>query len=220
MRILTGRDMPNPADEYERSRPKWYIGLDLGQSQDYTALAVMRALLGADGRRAYQVGHLERFRLGTSYVDIVAKVKGLLARPELGDCWELIVDRGGVGRGVVDLIRSELAGEARRIKAVTITGGDTDSADPMGYRVPKRDLVHSLKVLLEGGRIQFAGDLADVPVLIHEAMAFQWKITTAGNDTYNAREGQHDDLLLAVCLATWYAERHGARAWKGRSCQG
>jgi hypothetical protein len=35
---------------------------------------------------------------------------------------------------------------------------------------------------------------------------------TTGHDSYGQwREGQHDDLVLAVALATWWAEtRHGA----------
>ena len=32
------------------------------------------------------------------------------------------------------------------------------------------------------------------------------KITAAANDTYNAREGQHDDLVLALALACWAGE--------------
>ena len=28
----------------------------------------------------------------------------------------------------------------------------------------------------------------------------------SGHDTYNAREGQHDDLILAVSMAYWYRD--------------
>ena len=39
-------------------------------------------------------------------------------------------------------------------------------------------------------------------------LAFQVTITNAANDTYGAwREGTHDDLVLSVALAAWYAER-------------
>ena len=34
------------------------------------------------------------------------------------------------------------------------------------------------------------------------------KITTAGNDTYEAwRESDHDDLVLAAAFACWYGEK-------------
>ena len=36
------------------------------------------------------------------------------------------------------------------------------------------------------------------------------KISISGNDTFEAwREKDHDDTVLAVCLACWYAEYHG-----------
>jgi hypothetical protein len=30
------------------------------------------------------------------------------------------------------------------------------------------------------------------------------KISTAGHDSYSAREGAHDDLVLAVAMAVWF----------------
>ncbi len=35
---------------------------------------------------------------------------------------------------------------------------------------------------------------------------FRTKITAALHDTYRHREGEHDDLLLALCCAVWAAE--------------
>ena len=37
---------------------------------------------------------------------------------------------------------------------------------------------------------------------------FRVKVTAAANETFGAwREGQHDDLVLAVGIAAWQAER-------------
>jgi hypothetical protein len=49
-------------------RPDHVIGLDLGQAQDYSAVAVVEQTLrdGPHGRRGhYLLGHLERWKLGT-----------------------------------------------------------------------------------------------------------------------------------------------------------
>ena len=44
--------------------------------------------------------------------------------------------------------------------------------------------------------------LREVAILIRELETFRVKITEAANETFGAwREGQHDDLLLAVALA-------------------
>jgi hypothetical protein len=45
--------------------------------------------------------------------------------------------------------------------------------------------------------------------MIAELTGFQLKVDLrSGHDTYEAwREGIHDDLVLAVAIAAWYAER-------------
>ena len=64
-----------------------------------------------------------------------------------------------------------------------------------------------MQVLLQAERLKIAAALPEAAVLTQELLNFQVKITMAANDTYGAwREGQHDDLVLAVAMATWYAE--------------
>ena len=76
----------------------WYfVGLDLGQSHDYTALAVVERaeLTGAFDAAMYawrkkvelRVRYLERAPLWTPYPDIVERVRQALRRPEVaGRC--------------------------------------------------------------------------------------------------------------------------------------
>jgi len=49
--------------------------------------------------------------------------------------------------------------------------------------------------------------LAEVATLTAELRSFEVRLTQAANAVYNAREGQHDDLVLATALPLW-----GARA--------
>jgi hypothetical protein len=212
MQLMTGQEA---AAQQERLQPRWYIGVDLGQAHDFTAIAVIRETPVLEGKPTYECGHLERFKLDTSYPAMVAAVMDLLTRPELNDRWSLVVDATGVGRPVVDLFKDALASKRSRLKAVTITGGGTATTGAFGIRAPKRDLVMVLKVLLETGRLQFA-EGPEVSQLVAEVLAFKVKITAAGNDVYGAwREGSHDDLVLAVSLAAWYAERYGSKGWGG-----
>ena len=53
---------------------EFFIGLDLGQKQDSTAVAVVERHHG--DRRHYTLRHLERVKLGTSFVDVVARGHG------------------------------------------------------------------------------------------------------------------------------------------------
>jgi hypothetical protein len=74
-------------------------------------------------------------------------------------------------------------------------------------------LVSTLQVLLAALRLQVAPTLAEAPTLVRELLQFQVRVTRAAHETFGTwREGQHDDLLLALALAGWYAERCPARA--------
>jgi hypothetical protein len=51
--------------------------------------------------------------------------------------------------------------------------------------------------------------MPEVPTLINELLSYQVQISDAGHDSYNARSGAHDDLVLAVSLAAWGARKAG-----------
>jgi hypothetical protein len=137
----------------------WYfVGLDLGQSRDHSALAVVeRADLVLDEidhvtyarlkERRYRVPFLERVALGTPYPNVVERVREVVrAKPLVGRC-TLVVDATGVGAPVVDLLRRAQLGCG--IEAMIQTGGER-GASAEGIRcVAKQDLVAGLRLMLE-----------------------------------------------------------------------
>jgi len=195
-----------------------FLGLDLGQARDYTAIAVVERLADEPYQRApesappthrrYHLRHLERCKLGTSYPAVVERVTTLMQTDELrGKTW-LVADATGVGRPVIDLLRQA----GLRPEAVVVHGGGQLTRDPVtGFlNVPKRELVSSAQVLLQADRLKFAAGLPEVKTLVNELLSFEVKITEGGHDAYGAwREGAHDDLVFAVALAAWYAEQFG-----------
>jgi hypothetical protein len=79
--------------------------------------------------------------------------------------------------------------------------------------VPKKELVSVLQVMLQARRIKVAPTLPEAKTLVRELTTFQVKITPAANEVFGAwREGQHDDLVLAVAIAIWQAE-HLLELW-------
>jgi hypothetical protein len=202
----------------------FYIGLDLGQSQDYTALAVVEKVEGDLGGERndpdLHLRHLERYPLRTPYPDMVAQVAALVEDPQLRrthfdsrlgrrvlDEPDLLVDATGVGRPVVDLFRER----GLKYKAITITGGNKVTAASLagGYGVPKRDLIGALEVPFHSGRLKVAAGLYLWETLRGELQTFRRKVSlTTGMDSYEHwRESDHDDLVLAAALACWGAER-------------
>jgi hypothetical protein len=187
----------------------WVVGLDLGQASDPSALAAVEQTTAPDaaGRKAnhYSVRYLRRFPLGTSYPLVVSSVCETMAGKTLAGC-PLAVDQTGVGRAVVDMFRA--ADLDADLWAVTITAGSLVSVEGRDLHVPKKELVSALQVPLQTRRFAIAQGLPDAGTLAKELANFRVKITAAANETFGAwREGQHDDLLLAVAMAVWLAER-------------
>ena len=199
----------------------FYVGLDLGQSNDYTALAVVEKIEPERERGAgdpdLHLRHLERYPLRTPYPDMVSRVAALVRDPQLTltrQDWsgrdvlgepELLVDATGVGRPVVDLFKER----GLSYKAITITGGNKVTSTGGGYGVPKRDLIGALEVPFHSGRLKVAAGLHLWETLRKELQTFRRKVSiTTGVDTYEHwRESDHDDLVLAAALACWGAER-------------
>jgi hypothetical protein len=143
---------------------------------------------------------LERVRR-IPYPDVARLVADTLA--ELGTS-TLLVDATGVGRPVTDQL-TELGVRHTR---VSIHGGATlGQLDDGTLSVPKRDLISALVVGFESGKLRIARGLKHAATLEREAQSFEVKLSASGHDSYSARDGEHDDLLLAVSLPVWHAGR-------------
>jgi len=74
--------------------------------------------------------------------------------------------------------------------------------------VPKRELVSVAQSALQSKRLVIAKGLAEAETLRKELSTFQVKITLSATESFEAwREGAHDDLVLAACMALWHGER-------------
>jgi hypothetical protein len=188
------------------------LGLDLGKTADYSALAVLERRWsltpGApkDSRR-YAVRHLKRWPLKTPYPRVIEDVCALTGRPPLG-CPLLGVDQTGVGQAIVDMLRQarQQGRLSCRLKPVVITGGSSvGEGDDGALHAPKKELVGALQKLLQTHRLL----LADVPErerLTRELANFRVKVTASANETFEA-SGDHDDLVMALAIAAWLGER-------------
>ena len=185
---------------------RFVVGLDLGQVSDFSALAVLERL---DYEGIWAVRDLRRFPLGIPYPAVAERIGQLMSSIPLRGA-SLVVDRTGVGRAVVDLLRAPALG--CRVVPVTITSGENVTREPggSGFRVPKRDLVSVLQVLLQNRRLKVAAGLPEAKKFQGELAAFKVQISDDGHDGYGAgRASEHDDLVVAVALAAWFGQRHG-----------
>jgi hypothetical protein len=208
--------------------PRHIIGLDLGQTSDFTALAVLEKsplldpkgylVRDQDGRLldVYDCVHLGRYPLGTPYPTIVADVAALTRRSELkparGDSLALAIDQTGVGVAVVDMFRREKM--PAEVVGVMITSSSGSRWDEGGKKasVAKIELVGLVQAGLQTGRLKVVPSLKFASLLKAELLNFQVKITPSANEVFLTwREGAHDDLVLAVAMAAWLGENQAAQ---------
>lgn len=159
-------------------------------------------------KRHYACRALKRWPLGTSYVDIVDDVRRLDQRL---DDMVLVIDNTGVGRPVMDIFRR--AKLRCRVVPITITAGRAGVAIPRHdektgeFWVSKIELISAIQVVLQTRRIRFIEGMAEAITLMGELREYKVKVSAALNEIYNAREGEHDDLVLAAALALWWGEK-------------
>ncbi len=140
----------------------FFVGLDLGQKQDFSAVAVVER----EERQCMRVRHLERLPLGTPYAGVVKRVSEIMRHPALARGSRLVVDATGVGAPVVEILRA--ARPPCRVTAVTITAGASVHGRGEEWHVPKKHLMTGLQVLLEEGRLKIPRKLDEAATLVRE----------------------------------------------------
>ncbi len=198
----------------------YFIGVDLGQRVDRSAIAVVErmetAVEGFDYARwtktverlpdEWVVRRLERIPLGMPYTELVERLKKLAEHPKLrGNSW-MTVDATGVGAPVVDMLRAtELE---CHLMPVILTSGIEANYDGRQWRVPKIDLLARMRMLLEQGRLKVVEKLRERPALTRELLSVRGRKSRGGGVRLGADGyGEHDDLAMAVALAVWMGRR-------------
>jgi len=194
-------------------KPTYILGCDLGQTHDPTAVCVLRksSLLDEEGKPVkdafgkseytYLVGFLHRFALNTPYPDVIRELVRIASAKDL-DGPMLAIDSSGVGRGVTDeLIREKIPG---RLVPITITSAATSSRGEWNdtgvtaYRVGKYALISGVQLGLQNRTLRILETIENAALLRRELENFRIKVSISGNELFDAKTGEYDDLLLAI----------------------
>jgi hypothetical protein len=189
---------------------RYFVGLELGLAPGYSAAVVLEQTLAlgpqAAGQWTYAVRHAERFPPGASYPAVCAHVGAWFAAPPVAGA-TLAVDQTAVGRPVVDLLRG-LPLRARLVPVTLTAGHRASPAAGGGWLLPRQEAIATLQVLLQARRLQVAPLMPHAAALARELEAFRTRSPDAGRDPSAAgQDGEHADLVLALALAAWAAER-------------
>ena len=183
-----------------------YIGVDIGQSQDPTAIVVADPEI-RENEIHYVIRYLRRLPLGISYpaiIEEIIKIYQNIPEPEGNHKLhkQVWIDATGVGKPVVDLIRNNCS--YINLHEVFITGGEAkDNINPWTrvIKLPKAYLVSRLQVMLGYGRIHLP-KTEEALALQEELKIYTIKVNDNANFEFGAfKVGTHDDLVTALGLA-------------------
>jgi hypothetical protein len=150
--------------------------------------------------------------------EVIAEAGGMAHPPGEGPLSKvrvgLAIDEGGVGKAVRDILIQAMSEGLEdgprmvRFLPVTVHGGSSTTYTNGFIHTPKRDLISAGLVCFQNKKLK-VGNLKWRDVLEKELTNYRLKQNLAtGHAAFEPlREGEHDDLLFAVCLACWAWER-------------
>lgn len=187
---------------------RFQIAADLGQSNDYSAVVVIKdeALPIVDdgavivGPRKRTVVYADRFR-GVSYVAVVDHLIRLTNAPPFGGKSELAIDGTSIGRVVSDMLWDQNIDH----KAVQMTGGQDWTRKGRYVNAGKTFMIENLAVLFAAGEIRFAHDLPLRAEIEQDLASFTTQTTAAGNQiiTQSRSAAGHGDLGIALIVGAF-----------------
>ncbi|EIE52932.1 hypothetical protein C357_00974 [Citreicella sp. 357] len=217
----------DPAIERVTGHQNYWVAADLGQSNDYTAVVVIKdealPVVDADkvivGPRHRSIVYADRFR-GVSYVDVCDHLIRLRNAPPFGGKSELVIDGTSLGRVVSDMLWDQSVDH----HAVQMTGGQSWRKESSRYvNAGKTFMIENLSVLFASGDLKFAHDLPLRDEIESDLASFSLQTTAAGNQiiTQSRSAGGHGDLGIAVIVGAFASQylrpkmvtTHTLRGW-------
>ena len=192
----------------------YILGVSLGLMREPTALAIIKQEVRVrDGWAPYNhaltVKDLERIPLDMSHpdmVDRVAKRMAELEKLEQANEPDLIVDITGAGLSGGRMFENSGLNPI----VVTITGGNGETeTEQQTWNLSRNEFGSALGITLSSRRVNIAKFLDLGPTLQKEMLEFQPRAQTVNyDDPESWREGQYDDLVFAVGLPVWWANKN------------
>jgi hypothetical protein len=191
-----------------------FIACDLGQLQNHSAFIVLERLRIYSNvldpiTRAYpeydeyRVLQVERVPLHTPYP---AVAEMLLALTRKWPNSQIVIDAGGVGVPVLDHLRS--AKPNGTIHAVQITAASNASYSGDFHRVPKRDAIAAIQLMLQTHSLKLSTAIPNTNLLKEELRMFRHRYSKRNADLFTAPDGEQDDLVMALAIAAHKAWRN------------
>jgi hypothetical protein len=201
---------------------QYIMGLDPAQLKDWSALVITKRAWNEDeNQNHYQIVAMNR-KQHMPYNEIVDWVIRVFRdpqfwpnqdipiqqtyyeskQPRIDSDPELVIDSTGVGRALWDMFRSKGINPV----GASITAGSGLNVANGVYSLGKSLLLGRFMAAWDAGKVKGNPDQSLWHVLEDEMAKYRIEFTKSGSITFNAPEGEHDDLLFAAALSIWWPE--------------
>lgn len=141
---------------------------------------------------------------GLPYDQIVEWVARTLKNPAFNAKQppEFLLDATGVGVAVKDMLRAK----GVRLKAITITAGETLTRVGPEIHLGKARLIGKFLGAFDAGKVHVNPNMPIWPQVEKEMLSFRAEMSAQGRVKLEAEPGENDDMLFALAMAVWYGE--------------
>jgi hypothetical protein len=179
------------------------LSMDPAQVRDWTALSAID-MHYVEKRFEYDLIAMNR-KQGLPYDQIVSWAVDVYKKQ---DFWEkgqpphFVLDSTGVGVAVRDM----LAAKGVKLKAVTITAGESLTRSGPIIHVGKARLIGKFLGAFDSGKVHVNPALPIWPKLEREMLSFRAEISAQGRAKFEAEPGENDDMLFSLAQGVWFGE--------------
>lgn len=184
----------------------YIVSLDPAKLHDFSALsAIMVTRETGMEYNNYKLIALERQRR-QPYDVTAAWFKKAFRNPMLREDVTFqpipLIDIGGVGEPTADIIKKL----GIKVRGVRYTGGDGYKIEGRNVNVSKVLMVSAFLGMADGGRFTMPFKASFEELFKSELRDFRGEMGKMGSIKFSAEEGSHDDLIMSVIQACWFAD--------------
>jgi hypothetical protein len=226
--ITKGEDLflpcPDPVVTKVRGYRRFLVGLDIAQSIDQNAFAIIEDVREpAWGEYAQYLKPRTRTIVRAEripqmdYTKLAQVVKNLMADPALAGRAHLVVDAGGPGRSFCDLLNARGVMHTR----MQIVGGDNENETKERattfWNVGKNMLLGNMNSALHTGDLVI-GNFQGRDDLRHELESFEMTMTDAGRVRIEGgTKAGHADIAMAAAMSFALSDHRSVGAFIGQT---
>ena len=182
------------------------LSVDPAQQVDYNALALLGLeSISESGLPAVRIFGCTRNQKVTydTQAERIVKIVERCLDAGARSC-NVCIDAGGVGRGLLDMVRSA-SPLTSNAGGISLHGGSKSFIDHQFRitRVAKSSLISFIDGYFSGGRLVYSKEAKGIDILMSEIANLRADTTAAGNVTYQSGKG-HDDIFFAVAQGLYY----------------